>query len=151
MKYIVRTKNRRLCLRPELIVGNPKTDCFHVKVRVDSNHATNPKTRKRVSRLEFTLNGAPVVMRSVGHKTIALSVKEVELIALTQCAQEILHVMRLLESMKSKFSKPMILESDNKGVLGMCNSWTVGGRKKHIDTMYYFLRYLKKENIMELK
>ena len=45
----------------------------------------------------------------------------------------------------------MILESNNKGALDLCNIWTVGGRAKHIDTMYYFLRELKEEHIMELK
>lgn len=151
IKYILRTRNSGLYLRPELNVKNPRTDCFTVKGRADSNYATNPEIRKSVSGLEVTLNGAPVVMRSIGQKIIALSVTEAELIALTQCAQEMLHVMRLLESMKLKVNKLMILESDNKGALDLCNSWTVGGRTKHIDTRYYFLRELKEEKIMELK
>ena len=65
------------------------------------------------------------MMRSVGQKTIALSVIEEDLIALTLCAQEMMHAMRMLESMRLKVNKPIILESDNKGSLYLCNSWTV--------------------------
>ena len=71
---------------------------------------TNPKTRKNTSDVEATLNGAPVVMRSTGQKIVALSVTEAELIARTQTAQEILHVMRLLESINLLVEKHMILE-----------------------------------------
>ena len=149
MNYVIHTKNRGLHLKPSMITGDPKIDYFIVKGRADSNYATNPETRKSVSGLEVTLNDAPVVMRSVGQKIIALSVTEAELIALAQAAQEMLYVMRILESMKLKVRKPMILESDNKGAIDLCNSWTVGGRTKHIDTRYYFLRELKEGNVME--
>ena len=43
--------------------------------------------------MEVTLNGAPVVMQSLGQKIVALSVTKAKLIARTQTAQEILHVM----------------------------------------------------------
>jgi len=45
--------------------------------------------------------------------------------------------------------KPMLVESDNKGAIDLYNSWTVGGRIKHINTRYYFLRELKEEGILE--
>jgi len=48
----------------------------------DSNYATNPETRKSTSGIEVTLNRAPVMMRSVGQKIIALLVTEAELIAM---------------------------------------------------------------------
>ena len=87
-------------------------------------------------------------MRSVGQKIVALSVTEAELIACTQGAQEMLHIMRLLESMGLKVKKPMVLECDNKGALDICNSWTINGRTKHMDTRYYFLRELKENGLM---
>ena len=43
--------------------------------------------------MEVTLNGVPVVMRSVGQKMVALSFAKDELIARTQAAQEMLHVI----------------------------------------------------------
>ena len=90
-------------------------------------------------------------MRSIGQKIIALHATETELISHTQCAQEMTRTMRTLESMNLKVSKPIILESDNKGALDLCNSWSVGGRTKHIDAKHYFVRELKEENSMEVK
>ena len=148
MNYVIHTKNRGLCLNPVMDIINPKSDAFKVKGRSDSNYATNVETRKSVSGLEVTLNNAPVVMRSIGQKIVALSVTEAELIALAQVVQEMLYVMRLLESIGLKVQKPMVVQSDNKGAIDLCNSWTVGGRTKHIDTRYYFLREMKEQGII---
>ena len=95
------------------------------------------------------LNGAPVVVRSIGQNIVALSVTEAELIARTQGAQEILYAMRMLESVGLKVKKPMMLECDNKGVIDICNNWTLNGRTKHVDTRHYFLRELKEKGIIE--
>jgi len=149
MNYILHTRERGLCLQPTMIINDPKTEFFYILGRADSNYATNAETRKSVSGLVVTLNGAPAVMRSIGQKIIALSVIEAELIALTQVVQEMLYIMRILESMNLKVKKTMLVESDNKGAIDICNSWTVGGRTKHIDTRYYFLRELKEEGVIK--
>ena len=134
-----------------MITNDPKLDYFTIKGRTDSNYATNPETRKITSGIEVTLNGAPVVIRSVGQKIVALSVTEAETIARTQGAQEMLYVMRLVESIGLKVKKPMMLECDNKGAIDISNNWTVNGRTKHIDTRHYFLRELKEKGIIESK
>ena len=90
-------------------------------------------------------------MRKVGQKVIALSVAEAELLSLILHAQEMIYVMMMLESIKLKVNTQIILESDNKGALYLCNSCTVGGGTKHIDTRCCFIRKLKEENIMEVK
>ena len=87
----------------------------------------------------------------MSEKIVALSVTEAELISRTQTAQEMLHVMGLLESMDLLVEKHMILESDNKGAMDITNKWTVNGRAKHIDTRYYFVRKLKEQGVIESK
>ena len=82
MNYILYTRNRGLHLNPIMGMVDARKEKFVIKGRGDSNYATNEETRKSVSGIEVTLNGAPVVMRSVGQKIIALSVTEAELIAL---------------------------------------------------------------------
>jgi len=69
-----------------MTINDPKVDLFIIKGRTDSNYAINSETRKNVTGIEVTLNGAPVVMRSIGQKIVALSVTEAELIARTQGA-----------------------------------------------------------------
>ena len=106
------------------------------------------ETRKSRSRLEVLLNGAPVAMRSISQKIIPLLVTEVELIALVQVVQEIIYVMRILESMHLKVKKPIVAESNNKDKIDLCNSWRVRGCAKCINIRYYFLRELKEEGML---
>ena len=122
MSYAIHAKERGLCLTPEMTIKDPQNDLFNTKGRSDSNYATNVETRKSVSGMEVTLNGAPVVMCSVGKKIIALSVTEAEFIAMAQVVQEMRCVMRMLESTNLKVQKPMIVENDNKGAIDLCNS-----------------------------
>ena len=151
MNYVIHTKNRDLCLQPDMRIKDPKVDYFIIKGRSNSNYATNIETRKSISGLEVLFNGIPVVMRSIGQKIIALSVTEAKLIALAQVVQEILYVMCILESMHLKIERPMVVESDNKGAINLCSSWIVGGRTKHINTCYYFLRELKEEGVIKFQ
>jgi len=39
--------------------------------------------------------------------------------------------------------KPMILEVDNKGAKDLAHNWSIGGRTRHVDLKYHFLRELK--------
>jgi hypothetical protein len=47
-------------------------------------------------------------------KSVTLLVTEAELVAATQCAQDMLFTIRVVESMGLKVKKPMILEVGNK-------------------------------------
>jgi hypothetical protein len=78
---------------------------------------------------------------------VTLTVTEAELMAATQCAQVMLFVMGVLESMDLKVRKPMILEVDNKGAKDLAHNWTIGGRICHVDVNYHFLRELKENGI----
>jgi hypothetical protein len=89
-------------------------------------------------------------MRSKIQKLVALLVTEAELISGTECAQDMLYTMRIVESMGLKVEKPMTLKIDNKGAVDLTNNWCVGGRTGHIDTRYYFLRELKEQNIIKM-
>ena len=138
MKHAIHAKHRGLNLEPTFLLNDRHTK-FGMKGRTGRNYATNPETRESVSGIEVTLNGAPVLTRSVGQKIVALSVTEAEIISMTQASQDILHVMRLLESMGSHVENPMHLKSDNKGAIEICNNWSITGRTKHIEVSYVFL------------
>jgi hypothetical protein len=55
-----------------------------------------------------------------------------------------------LESIGLKVKLPMKVMGDNKGVLELMNSQSTGGRTRHIDVRYYFLRDLQAEGLIEL-
>ena len=82
---------------------------------------------------------------------MALSTTEAEIIALVQCVQEMLYVMKLIESLGLKVRKPMIMHSDNKGAVDLVNGWSVGGGTKHMDSRIMFLRELKEEGVIRVQ
>src|SRR5687768_8911016 len=81
---------------------------------------------------------------------VALSATEAELFATILCVQDMMYVMRLLNSMELKVKLPMVLYVDNKGAKDLCNNWTVGGRTRHIEVKQFFLRELKEAGIVHV-
>ena len=59
---------------------------------------------------------------------VTLSVTEAELVAATSCAQEMLYIKKVLDSIGIGINLPIILKVDNKGVKDLINNWSVGGR-----------------------
>jgi hypothetical protein len=64
---------------------------------------------------------------------------EAELAAAVQTAQDMMFVMRVVESIGLKVQKPMILKMDNLGVHDLTHNWSVGGRTRHVDVRMHFL------------
>jgi hypothetical protein len=56
-----------------------------------------------------------------------------------------------LESIGLKVELPMVLEMDNKGAIDLINSFSVGGRTRHIDVKQCFLRELKEAKVLVVK
>ena len=65
--------------------------------------------------------------------------------------QMMLFVKRLIESLKLRVKVPMIIETDNKGVVDLVNGWSIDGNIKHIETRVYFLRELKEAGTLKVK
>jgi hypothetical protein len=68
------------------------------------------------------LCGEPVSMRSAGQKIVTSSVTEAELVTSGHVAQDMLFVMRLMESIRLKVKKPMIWTVENKGKFDLINN-----------------------------
>jgi hypothetical protein len=77
--------------------GNPSYE-FVITGRSDSDYAKDTDTRRSVSGTSIFLNGYPIHTRSNKQKSVTLS-REAELVAATQCAQDMLFAMRVVESM----------------------------------------------------
>ena len=69
---------------------------------------------------------------------------EAELFAAVQCAHDMMHAMRIMETIGLKIEKPMKLYVDkNTDAVDIAHNWSVGGRTRHIEVKQYFLRELK--------
>ena len=147
MQYVVATPDRGLTLQPDGVWNGSPSYEFEVSGMSDSEYGKDP-SRKSVNGWSTYLNGAMVSAKSKMMPIIALSVTEAELYAATQCAQDMLFVMRILESIGLKVKKPMNLFVDNKGAVDLANNWSVGGRTRHVEVKQYFLRELKEQGLI---
>jgi hypothetical protein len=148
MKYCVGSPERGLLLKPiRKWDGNLSYELV-ITGRPDSDYAKDTDTRGSVSGTSTFLNGSPIHTLSNTQKSETLSVTEAELVAATQCVQDMPFAMRVVELMGLKVKKPMILENDNKGAVDLTHNWSVGGRTRHVEVLQYFLRDLKEDGII---
>jgi hypothetical protein len=150
MKYCVSMAKRGLFLNPDGIWDGTKDFIFKIKGKSDSEYGKD-ESRKSVNGWAVWLCLAAVVFRSKMMPIIALSVTEAELFAATQCAQDMLFVMCILNSLGLKVELPMILEIDNRGAVDITNNWAIGGRTRHVEVKQYFLRELKEMGLIVCK
>ena len=152
MKYCVDTKERGWTFKPERSWDGKKGFEFVITGYSDSNYAACTETRKSVTGYCVKLEGTPVIVKCASQKIMTLSVTEAELFAAVQCVQDMLYTARkILESIELKVLLPMVLHVDNKGAVDLINSWSVGGRTRHIETRQWFLRELKEQGIVKVK
>ncbi len=143
MQYLKCTKDAGLLLKPTRKWDGTNDFQFKIRGRSDSDYAKCTWSRRSVSGYMVFLEDAPVMHRSATQKTVALSVTEAEINAAVLCVQDMLYAKNLIKSIRLKVELPMILEVNNKGAVDIINSFSVGGRTRHIDVRQCFLRELK--------
>jgi hypothetical protein len=151
MKYCVGTPNRGLFLKPTMKWDRDPNFEFEIRGKADSDFGKDPERHRSVSGYSTFLCGASVTTKSRMQGSVTLDVTSAEFVSGTQCAQEMLFDMRVLESMGLKVKKPMILEMDNKGAVDLSKNWSVSGRTRHDCIRQSFLRELNEEGIITVK
>jgi hypothetical protein len=124
---------------------------FEITGVSDSDYAKDMQTRKSVNGYATLVNGAIVTAKSKMQECVILSVTEAELVASTNCFQDMLYIWNILESMKFKIKLPIKVELDNKGAKDIINNWSVGGRTRQVGVRFNFLRDLKENGIIEIQ
>ena len=147
MNYCAGTNKVGLQIKPNILHNN----LHEITGYSDSDYAKDTETRKSVSGYSVFLNGSPVHWKSKMQECVTLSVTEAELVVATSCAQEMLYIKKVLDSIGIGINLPMILKVDNKGVKDLINNWSVGGRTRHISVKYFYLRELKEMNVIQIE
>jgi hypothetical protein len=124
---------------------------FEITGVSDSDYAKDMQTRKSVSGYATFLNGALVTAKSKMQECKTLSVTKAELLAATNCIQDMLYTRNIFESMGLKIKLPMKVELSNKGAKDIINNWSIGGRTRHVGVRFNFLRELKENGIIEIQ
>jgi len=148
MQYLVATPDQGLLLKPKGIWdGSPEYE-FIIDGLSDAVYANHLDDRKSDSSWTVLLNKAPTVIKAGKQDTTALSATESEAYAAISCVQDMLLVMRIIESIGLKVKKPMNVWIDNKGTVDLFNNCSVTGRTWHIATKICFIRELKEEGLL---
>jgi hypothetical protein len=92
--------------------GSPELQ-FVIYGRADSDYAKDLETRRSVRGIITFLCGAVITMKSKMMTIVALSVTEAELFTAVMTAQDMLFIMRIINSMGLLVELPMLLEGDN--------------------------------------
>ena len=151
MKYCVDTKKRGWILNPSRTWdGKDRNFEFRIRGKADSNFATCKETRRSVTGYIVWLEDAIIAVKSGMQKIVAISVTEAEVIALVQCVQELMYMLKVLQSMVLKVELPFIVEVDNKGAVDLVNGWSSTGGTKHMDVRIMYLRELKEKDILKV-
>ena len=100
MDFVVDTADKDWYLQPNAVWdGINKDFLFVITGLSDSNYGTDPTTRHSISGITVWLCNAVISARSRMQGCVSLSVTEAELIAAVECAQDMLFVKQVLESM----------------------------------------------------
>jgi hypothetical protein len=145
MAYCVAMPNQGLAITPNEEWDGLPDKKFKISGYTDSDYAKDIGGRQSVNGWVVFLCGVVVNVKSKMMSVVALLVTKVELNAAVLCVQDMMFVKNILESLGLTVELPMLLEIDNKGGKEFINSWSVGGRMRHVQTRFHFLRELKEQ------
>ncbi|KAL7486991.1 hypothetical protein ACHAW6_012592 [Cyclotella cf. meneghiniana] len=136
--YMISTENRGLVLAPKEIWSHEYK--FKIHSRSDSDYAMNPDDHRSISSGRV-FKFHPNVCDSVGNGSQNCSWSN-------GCMLYMYHLLELLE-LNVEFS--MVLKMDNAWAVDIVNSWSVGGRTRHMDVCNVFLHELKDQGLLVIK
>ena len=117
----------------------------------DADWAGNEEDRKSNSGFVFKFFGAPISWKSRKQQCVSLSSTEAEYVALSEACQEGMWLKTLVRDLHENCSSQLVLFEDNQSCLKLVKSERIGGRSKHIDTKFHFIRdlFTKGEIVLE--
>ena len=80
-----------------------------------------------------------------------MSTTEAELVALADCAIELITIMGVLEFVGYVIDGPVEVETDNKGAHDLCHRYSSAQHSRHIDRKLFKLRELRGAREVEVR
>ncbi|OWZ19017.1 LOW QUALITY PROTEIN: Integrase, catalytic core protein [Phytophthora megakarya] len=103
----------------------------------DADWGSNIDDRRSVSGIMVMIGNAPVVFKSIFHRTVALSSAEAEYMALSLC---ILWLRAMLKDMCIEQKVATQIGEDNQGAIALAKNAGYNSRTKYVDIKYHFTR-----------
>ena len=119
---------------------------------VDSDYAGDTVDRKSMSGYLVKLGEATVMWGAKKQTAVALSTCEAEYHAMTEVAQEVIWIRRVLQESGLKVVTERVpIKSDNQAAIGWATSEKCPSKRaKHIDVRVHFIRGLVKKLVVEV-
>ncbi|GJR52524.1 retrovirus-related pol polyprotein from transposon TNT 1-94 [Tanacetum coccineum] len=126
-----------------------KDTCMSLTAYEDADHMGCQDTRRSTSGSAKFLGDKLVSWSSKKQKSIAISSKEAEYIALSRCCAQILWMRLQLTDYGFQFNK-IPLYYDNKSAIALCCNNVQHSRAMYIDACYHFIKEQVENGIVEL-
>ena len=139
--YLVHTKN----IGPTYSLH--AHDAMKLKAYADSDWSVSRSTTGFV----IMLAGASISHVSRRQHCVTMSSTEAELVALADCAIELLYVMRVLEFIGYEIEGPIEVYTDNKGAHDLCHHYSAAQHSRHIDRKLFKMRELRGAEIVDVR
>ncbi|KAK3263376.1 hypothetical protein CYMTET_27813 [Cymbomonas tetramitiformis] len=119
------------CLTLQCSSPASHTAVLEISAYSDADHAADKVTRRSVTGSLVRLNGSTVMYSSKLQKTVAVSTADGELVALSETAREIEHVVNLLSEF-APVKLPVVLHGDNHASVIQAESTLNNTATRHI-------------------
>ena len=150
-RCMIATPDRGCVVKPNAEWDGSQDVLFVLEGWSNADWANDIENRRSISARLLELCGAVFLARANQQDTVALSGAESEVASVVVLVQDMLHVWRILTSIKLRVESPMVCWCDNKGLVNLLNSWKVAGRTRHVAVKLCFLRELKERGIFQFK
>ncbi|KAE8221726.1 hypothetical protein CF326_g8509 [Tilletia indica] len=135
LRYLAGTKEKGL-----MYTGASKTPLAGWS---DSDHGTDPSTRRSVSGYLFQLYGNTVSWRSRLQATVSISSTEAEYMALSEAAREAKWIRAVLTELGVVLNRATTILTDSKGAEAISKDPAQHGKTKHIEVHHHLVRQLQ--------
>ncbi|GKA38466.1 retrovirus-related pol polyprotein from transposon TNT 1-94 [Tanacetum coccineum] len=126
-----------------------KDSAIAVTAFADADHAGCQDTRRSTSGSMQLLGDRLVSWSSKRQKSAAISSKEAEYIALSDCCAQVLWMRSQLTDYGIGFNK-ILMYCDNKSAIALCCNNVQHSRSKHIDIRYQFIKEQVENGVVKL-
>ena len=143
MTYLTTMSEQGMMLQPDEKWDGSKDFEFEITVFLDSDFFKDPVTRKSVCGWAVFLKGAPILMRSKKQDCRTLSIKEVEVVEATSCAQDIFFFNAVAWVHRTEGAESNVADGGQQRGEGLGKRLNIGRCMQHIEVWLYLMRELK--------
>jgi hypothetical protein len=126
--FVIDTKTFGLKVQPKL----DNNLGWDLKIFGDSNWAGDPETRVSVTGLIICLLSVPICWRFKSQKGVTLLSTEAKYVAISEAVKELKFIYFLLSDLHIKVNFPIVVKTDNIGVIFTSENASTGFRTRHI-------------------